>query len=60
VLVVVVATGNHFFVDAVAGALAVALAATASAVLIREPANGRMVAFPLRRGALPATERRAA
>ena len=39
VLLVVVATGNHFFVDAVAGALVAGLAAAAAALLTRRASN---------------------
>ncbi|HSC49830.1 MAG TPA: phosphatase PAP2 family protein [Gaiellaceae bacterium] len=60
VLVVVVATGNHFFVDAVAGALVVGLGAAGAAVLTREPAPGRVAALPTVREHRPALGRRAA
>lgn len=48
VLFVVVATGNHFFVDAAAGAAVVALAAGATALLIREATVTRVTALPIR------------
>jgi hypothetical protein len=41
VLLVVVATGNHFFVDAAAGALVAGLAAAATYVLTRQPTPTR-------------------
>jgi PAP2 superfamily len=60
VLLVVVATGNHFFVDAAAGALVVGLAAAATAVSFRQSTPTRITALPTRREPLPALERRAA
>jgi hypothetical protein len=56
VLLVVVATGNHFFVDAAAGALVAGLAAAATAVLTRQPAPARITALPARHEPLPAAE----
>jgi hypothetical protein len=41
VLLVIVATGNHFFLDAAAGALVAALAAALAALLMRRPATVR-------------------
>jgi PAP2 superfamily len=41
VLLVIVATGNHFFFDAAAGALVASLAATASALITRPATTGR-------------------
>lgn len=58
ILLVVVATGNHFFLDAAAGALVVGLGAAAAALLGRSPAPGRVTAFPARHEPLHA--RRAA
>jgi hypothetical protein len=60
VLLVVVATGNHFFVDAAAGALVAGLGATASLVLTRQPTSARITALPTRHEPLPAIERHAA
>ena len=41
VLLVIVATGNHFFLDAAAGALVAGLAAALAARLTRRPATAR-------------------
>ena len=41
VLLVIVATGNHFFLDAAAGALVACLAAALAALLMRRPATPR-------------------
>ncbi len=41
VLLVIVATGNHFFLDAAAGALVAGLAAALAALLTRRPATAR-------------------
>jgi hypothetical protein len=60
ILLVVVATGNHFFVDAAAGALVVGLGAAAAVALIRRPVPGRITSLPLRHEPLPAIDRRAA
>lgn len=46
VLLVIVATGNHFFFDAAAGALVAGLAATTSALITRPAATGRITALP--------------
>jgi PAP2 superfamily len=46
VLLVIVATGNHFFFDAAAGALVAGLAATTSALITRPAATGRVTALP--------------
>jgi membrane-associated phospholipid phosphatase len=43
VLLVIVATGNHFFLDAAAGALVAGLGAALAALLIRRPATARLV-----------------
>jgi hypothetical protein len=45
VLLVIVATGNHFFLDAAAGALDAGLAAALAALLIRRPATARLAAL---------------
>jgi hypothetical protein len=45
VLLVIVATGNHFFLDAAAGALVAALAAALAALLTRRPATTRLAAL---------------
>jgi PAP2 superfamily len=60
VLLVVVATGNHFFLDAAAGALVVGLGAAATAALFHRQAPGRLTALPVRREPVPAIDRRAA
>jgi PAP2 superfamily protein len=60
VLLVVVATGNHFFVDAAAGALVAGAGAAAAAALIRQPTPGRITALPARPEPIPAIDRRAA
>jgi hypothetical protein len=60
VVLVVVATGNHFFVDAAAGALVAGLAAAATAVLTRHATPTRVAALPTVREGVPAIERRAA
>jgi PAP2 superfamily len=41
VLLVIVATGNHFFLDATAGAAVAGLAATLAVLLTRQPASAR-------------------
>jgi hypothetical protein len=46
VLLVIVATGNHFFFDAAAGAFVACLAATRSALITRPAATGRITALP--------------
>jgi hypothetical protein len=46
VLVIIVATGNHFFVDAAVGAFVAALAAAGAAVLTRRTAVARISAVP--------------
>jgi hypothetical protein len=48
VLLIVVATGNHFFVDAAAGALVATLAIAAAALLIRPAATNPPIALPVR------------
>ena len=60
VLLVVVATGNHFFVDAAAGAMAAGLGAAAAAVLTMHATPTSLTALPTRHEPLPAIERRAA
>jgi hypothetical protein len=60
VVLVVVATGNHFFVDAAAGALVAGLAAAATAVLTRHATPTRVAALSTVRKDVPAIERRAA
>jgi hypothetical protein len=60
VLLVVVATGNHFFLDAAAGAIVAGLAATASALITRPAATARLTALPAQREPLPSFERLAA
>ena len=44
-VLVIVATGNHFFLDAAAGALVAGLAAALAALLIRRPATARLAAL---------------
>jgi PAP2 superfamily len=46
VILVIVATGNHFFFDAAAGALVAGLAATTSALITRLAATSRVTALP--------------
>jgi len=60
VLLVVVATGNHFFVDAAAGALVAGLGAAAAAVLTQQATPTPLTALPARQEQLPALEQRAA
>ncbi len=60
VLLEVVATGNHFFVDAAAGALVAGLAATAAAFLTRPAVTTRLTALPTQRQPLPPVEELAA
>jgi hypothetical protein len=43
VVLVIVATGNHFFLDAAGGALVAGLAAALAALLTRRPATARLV-----------------
>jgi hypothetical protein len=59
VLLVVVATGNHFFLDAAAGALVAALAFAAAALLTRAVATNAPIALPVC-NALPPSEELAA
>jgi len=42
VLLVIVATGNHFFLDAAAGAITVALAAASASVITRKPSHAQL------------------
>jgi PAP2 superfamily len=58
VLLVVVATGNHFLFDAAAGALVAALAAAAAALLTGRVATGCSTAAVLARGRRPPDRRR--
>lgn len=60
VLLVIVATGNHFFFDAAAGALVAGLAATTSALITRPAATGRVTALPAQCNPLPPLEELAA
>jgi PAP2 superfamily len=60
VVLVVVATGNHFLVDAAAGALVAGLAATAAALLTRQATTTRHTALPVHHEALPPVEELAA
>jgi hypothetical protein len=60
VLLVVVATGNHFLFDAAAGAAVAGLAATAAAFLTRPGATARLTVLPTQREALPAFDELAA
>jgi membrane-associated phospholipid phosphatase len=46
VLLAIVATGNHFFLDAAAGAITAALAASSARVLMRAPAQARLAPLP--------------
>jgi PAP2 superfamily len=48
VLLVVVATGNHFFLDAAAGALVATLALAAASLLTRPAATSAPIALPVR------------
>ncbi len=59
VLLVVVATGNHFFLDAAAGALVVALAFAAASLLTRAAVRNAPIALPVC-DALPPSEELAA
>ena len=45
VVLVIVATGNHFFLDAAAGALVAGLAAALAVLLTRPPATARLAAL---------------
>jgi hypothetical protein len=60
VLLVVVATGNHFFFDAATGALVASIAAAAAVPLTRRAAPSRIRALPPRPEPLPAYEELAA
>ncbi len=60
VLLVVIATGNHFFFDAVAGALVAVVAAAAAIPLTRRAAPNRLKALPTRPEQRPAYEKLAA
>jgi hypothetical protein len=60
VLLVVVATGNHFFVDAAAGALVAGLAAAATVALSRQATPTPITALPARHEPVPALEQHAA
>jgi membrane-associated phospholipid phosphatase len=60
VLLVIVATGNHFFVDGAAGTLVAAVAATGSAPITRPAGIARLSALPAQRKPLPPPEKLAA
>jgi len=60
VLLVIVATGNHFFLDAAAGAITAAVAAALTALLIRPVTPARLTSLPNSRRQLPAREKLAA
>ena len=60
VLLVIVAIGNHFFVDAAGGTLVVAVAATGSALITRPAGVARLTAPPAQRKPLPPPEKLAA
>jgi hypothetical protein len=60
VLLVVVATGNHFFLDAAAGALVAGLAAAVAALLTRPAVTRRLTVLPTQREAPPSFEELAA
>ena len=59
VLLVVVATGNHFFLDAAAGALVAVIAIAAASLLTRATARNAPIALPARE-VLPRSEELAA
>ena len=59
VLLVVVATGNHFFLDAAAGALVAVIAIAAASLLTRATARNEPIALPVR-DVLPPSEELAA
>lgn len=56
VLFVVVATGNHFFVDAAGGALDAAFAVAVASVLTRGAVTNAPIALPVRDALLPSEE----
>jgi hypothetical protein len=56
VLLVVVATGNHFFLDAAAGALVAALAIAVAALLTRPAVRNAPIALPVRDAVTPSEE----
>ena len=56
VLLVVVATGNHFFLDAAAGALVAVIAIAAASLLTRATAGNAPIALPVRDALPPAEE----
>jgi hypothetical protein len=56
VTLVVVATGNHFFVDAAAGALVAAIAIVAASLLTRPAATNAPIALPVRDVLAPSKE----
>jgi PAP2 superfamily len=56
VLLVVVATGNHFFLDAAAGALVAALAIATAALLTRPAVRNAPIALPVRDVVPPSEE----
>jgi hypothetical protein len=57
VLLVIVDTGNHFFLDAAAGAIAVALAAASARVITRRPGHAGLARLPGSRCLLPSGKR---
>ena len=60
VLLTIIATGNHFFLDAAAGALVAGAAATAAALLVSRPAPLRLAAVPTAVEPLPRRDELAA
>lgn len=58
VLLIVVATGNHFFFDAAVGAVGAAIALAVAALLMRQAPARRLSVLPMRLAALPALDRR--
>ena len=60
VLLVIVATGNHFLLDAAAGAVTVALAAASARAIVRVPGSSQPARLARQQGALGGAERLAA
>ena len=60
VLLVIVATGNHFFLDAAAGTITVALAAASANVITRRSGHARLARLPEQSLPTPRPERLAA
>lgn len=60
VLLIIVATGNHFFIDAAAGALIAVLAVASAKALTRRAPARVIVPLPARRDPVPSAEQRAA